>query len=63
MAETIEKRVDELEKKVADLSTTVLRLTPQKKDWKSTIGMLREDELSKEADRLGSEYRKQQREP
>jgi len=63
MAETIEKRVDELEKKVADLSTTVLRLTPQKKDWKSTIGMLREDELSKEADRLGREYRKQQREP
>ena len=63
MAESIEKRVDELEKKVADLSATVLRLTPQKKDWKSTIGMLREDELSKEADRLGREYRKQQRDP
>ena len=55
--------MDELEKKVADLSATVLRLTPQKKDWRSTIGKLREDELSKEADRLGREYRKQQREP
>ena len=63
MAETIERRVEELEKKVADLSATILNLTPQKKDWRRTVGMLQEDELSKEADRLGREYRSQQREP
>ncbi len=63
MAETIDKRVGELERKVADLSAVVLRLTPQRKDWRATVGMLREDELSREADRLGREYRQQQREP
>lgn len=63
MAETIEKRVEELEKKIANLTVTVLCLTPQKKDWRSTVGTLRDDELSQEADRLGREYREQQREP
>jgi len=33
-------------KKVADLSSTVLGLTPRKKDWRSTVGMLRDDDLA-----------------
>ena len=61
MAETLEQRLEELERKVTHLSATVLDLTPRKKDWRSTVGTLQQDELSQEADRLGREYREQQR--
>ena len=60
---TVEQRLAELEKQVAELRATVLRLTLKKKDWRSTVGTLVDDEISREADRLGAEYRAQQREP
>ena len=60
---TVEQRLAELEKQFAELRATVLRLTPKKKDWRSTVGALVDDEISREADRLGAEYRAQQREP
>ena len=60
---TVEQRLAELEKQFAELRATVLRLTPKKKDWRSTVGTLVDDEISREADRLGAEYRAQQREP
>ena len=63
MNATLEQRIDDLEKIVTDLRATVLRLTPVKKDWRSTVGKLRDDEISREADRLGMEYRQQQQEP
>lgn len=31
-------------------------------DWQSTLGMWRDDEVSREADRLGEEWRKRDRE-
>lgn len=63
MNATLEERMELLEKTVADLRATVLRLSPVKKDWRSTVGTLTDDEMSREADRLGMEYRQQQVEP
>ncbi len=63
MNTTLESRVAELEKKVAELSAEILRQQPVAKDWRKTVGMLVDDELSREADRLGAEWRAQQREP
>ena len=60
MSQTLEKRVEELEKKVAELSAEVLRLRPIKKDWRRTVGCMPDDEITREAERLGREYRKQQ---
>lgn len=60
MALTLEKRVDELEKKVAELSAQVLDLRPPRKDWRRAVGTLESDEMTREAERLGREYRKQQ---
>ena len=60
MSQTLEKRVEELEKKLAELSVQVLDLRPRKKDWRRTVGSMIDDELTQEAERLGREYRKQQ---
>jgi hypothetical protein len=60
MSLTLEKRVEELEKKVAELSAQVLGLQPREKDWLGTFGSLPDDELTREAQRLGREYRQQQ---
>jgi hypothetical protein len=56
MPETIEHRLDEIEKRVAELGALV-GAGPRKKDWLATVGTLSDDELSREADRLGQEYR------
>ena len=60
MSQTLEKRVEELEKKVSDLTAQVLELRPCKKDWRRTVGSMPDDEITREAERLGREYRKQQ---
>jgi len=60
MSQTLEKRVEDLEKKVAELSAEVLQLRPIKKDWRRTVGCMPDDEITREAARLGREYRKQQ---
>nr|ACO70929.1 hypothetical protein [uncultured Verrucomicrobiota bacterium] len=60
MQATAEQRIDALEREVAELRATVLRLTPVKKDWQSTVGMFADDETFDEAVRLGREYREQQ---
>ena len=59
MAQTLEKRVAELEKKVAELSGSA---TPRvrKKDPQRTFGMFQNDADFEEAVRLGREYRQQQ---
>jgi hypothetical protein len=59
MKTSVEERVTDLEKQVADLKAKVLKLTPVKKDWRRTVGMLTDDELSREADRRGAEWRRQ----
>jgi hypothetical protein len=60
MPTTLEQRVEAVEKKIADLSAQVLGLRSVKKDWTTTVGTLRDDEMSREAERLGRDYRKQQ---
>jgi hypothetical protein len=54
--QTLEKRVDELERKVTELAIAVGGKPPQK-DWLSTVGMWTDDDISREAERLGREYR------
>jgi hypothetical protein len=60
MSQQIEERVEELERKVAVLTTQVLDLRALKKDWRRTVGSMPDDELSREAQRLGRDYRTQQ---
>ena len=60
MSQMLEKRVEELERKIAELSAQVLELRMPSKDWRRTVGSMPNDEITREAERLGREYRKQQ---
>jgi prefoldin subunit 5 len=60
MPQTLEKRVDDLEKEFSALRSQILNLKQSKKDWRTTLGTLDDDEMTREAERLGREYRKQQ---
>jgi hypothetical protein len=55
MSQTLETRVAQLEKEVAELSKAV-----KKKDWRRTVGIFKNDADFEEAARLGREYREQQ---
>ena len=57
---TLEERVAALEKTVADL-VRARRRPPRVKDWRRTLGMFAGDEVMKEIDRLGREYREADR--
>lgn len=59
MSQTLEQRVEELEKKVADLSAHSIPTVRKKDPW-STFGIFRDDPDFEEAVRLGREYREQQ---
>jgi len=59
MPQTLERRVKELEKMVAKLSTQPAR-SNHRKDWRRTVGLFRNDPDFEEAVRLGREYREQQ---
>ena len=54
--ETLEQRLDEVEKKVAELGA-IVGAGPSRKDWLSTVGTQPDDALAREADQLGREYR------
>jgi hypothetical protein len=56
MSQTLEMRVEDLEKKVAELSAEPIRLA-RKKDWRRTLGVFKDDPDFEEAVRLGREYR------
>jgi len=60
MQQTIEQRLEYLEKEFAQLRSQVLGMKERKKDWRGTVGTLEQDEMTREADRLGREYREQQ---
>jgi hypothetical protein len=59
---SLQQRFDELEKEFAAVRDRVLGIKPVKKDWRSTVGMMPDDELSREAQRLGAEWRRNERE-
>jgi hypothetical protein len=54
--ETLEERVDTLEKRVKELAA-VVRTKPGEKDWVATVGTWADDQISRDAERLGREYR------
>jgi hypothetical protein len=58
---TLEKRMDALEKEVAELRTKVDRLTAPK-DWRSTIGMFAGDEVMRQIEEEGRKIREKDRE-
>jgi len=60
MSQTLEKRVECLEKEFSELRAQILDLRQRKKDWHSTVGTLEDDEITRDAERLGREYRQQQ---
>ena len=59
MSKTLEQRVEELEKKVAELSAPPVG-SKRKKDWRRTFGIFQDDPSFDEVVRLGREYREQQ---
>ena len=59
MPQTLEKRVEALEKMVARLGAWPTR-SSRRKDWRLTIGIFQDDPDFEQAVRLGREYREQQ---
>ena len=59
MSQTLEKRLEDLEKKVAELADKST-MSPQEKNPLRTFGLFRGDPDFEEAARLGREYREQQ---
>jgi hypothetical protein len=57
MSRTLEKRVEELEHKLARLINGVAPGKSRKKDWQKTFGLSRDDEGFKEMVKLGRRYR------
>ena len=60
MKNTIEQRVETLEKQFATLSTAVGKTGSAKKDWLRMAGCLKKTKFATEADRLGREFRAEQ---
>ena len=62
MAETnLEQRVATLEKQVAELMERILAPPPEK-DWRSTIGMFKDDPIMREIQEEGRKIREADRE-
>jgi hypothetical protein len=59
MSQTLEMRIESLEKKVAEL-TAKTGGPAREKDWRRTAGIFKDDPDFEEAVRLGREYRKTQ---
>jgi hypothetical protein len=57
MSQTLERRVEELEHKLADLTMQFAVVKSRQKDWRRTFGLSRDDEGFKDMMRLGREYR------
>jgi len=55
----VKERLSVMERKFDELQSQVLGLQPVKKDWRATVGLMPDDEESREAARLGREWREQ----
>jgi hypothetical protein len=60
VALTVENRLESLEQSFEEFRAAVLRLTPLKNDWRSTVGMFKDDETLDQCVKLGREYREEQ---
>jgi hypothetical protein len=54
---TVEKRLTRIEREFEELKHEVLGLKPRAKSWRQTVGMISDDELSRNAEKLGREWR------
>jgi len=61
MSQTLEQRVDKLEKQVTALTHPAPETTPRRPEWQQTFGLSRDDAGFAEMIRLGREYRKNPR--
>lgn len=57
MSQTLEQRVEGLEKKLADLTSQFRDVPAGKKDWRRTFGLSHDDAGFEEMVQLGQEYR------
>jgi hypothetical protein len=57
MSQTLERHVEELEHKLADLTTQFAGVKSRQKDWRRTFGLSRGDDGFKEMMSLGRDYR------
>ena len=58
MSRTLEKRVEKLEHKLAELTNGVTARKSRKKDWQRTFGLSRGDDGFKEMVNFGRHYRR-----
>jgi hypothetical protein len=58
-ATTVEERLARVEREFDQLKHQVLGLKPRVKSWRQTVGMLPDDKISRSAEQLGREWRKQ----
>lgn len=63
MQTTLEERVAELEKQVAELRRPEAKPRPAIKDWRQAVGMMEDTPFAREADALGEAYRRAQTHP
>lgn len=57
MDTTLEDRMTHLEEQFCELRSQVLGLVPRSKDWRKSVGLIPDDELSRSAEKLGREWR------
>jgi hypothetical protein len=57
MSQMLERRVEELEHKLADLTAQFADVKSRQNDWRRTFGLSRGDDGFKEMMSLGREYR------
>ena len=58
---SVEKRLEALECEFAMLRDQVLGLKPITKDWRATVGIVPDDDLTRSAYRRGAAWRKRQK--
>lgn len=56
---TVEERLSRIEREFDELKHEVLGLKPRAKGWRQTVGAIPDDELSRNAEKLGREWREQ----
>jgi hypothetical protein len=54
---SVEERLAELERQFSTLQAHLVGAKAREKDWRRTVGMMPDDELSREAARRGREWR------
>ena len=56
---TVEERLTRIEREFDKLKHEVLGFKPRAKSWRQSVGEIPDDELSRNAEKLGREWREQ----